>query len=113
MDITAHKKDVDGVVVGLRYMDESGRIVTGVNSITADGGEELNLKAGETRTLRFSHDNIFGNGTYYLGSTIRLTDKVTICEYWDNIAKFHNTMEDSFYPLVIPTELKIETIGVK
>ena len=113
MDITAHKKDVDGVVVGLRYMDESGRIVTGVNSITADGGEELNLKAGETRTLRFSHDNIFGNGTYYLGSTIRLTDKVTICEYWDNIAKFHNTMEDSFYPLVNPTELKIETIGVK
>jgi len=108
MVIEAKDKALDDVVVGFRIKDSEGVSIAGANSIQVKGGERFSLAANEKKTLHFDMQNIFGGGTFFVGATIRLSDKVTICEDWTDATSFRNTREDSHYPIVSPAELTID-----
>jgi ABC-2 type transport system ATP-binding protein len=82
--ITAHEP-VEGLVAGVRVKNSAGLVVTGVNSEELGG---LTLGKSETRTMTFRLANIFGNDIFKLDATLRLSDGVTICDNWENVASF-------------------------
>lgn len=108
MKIAAKDKALDDVVVGFRVKDSEGKIVAGVNTLNVTGGRRFSLEKGEKKTLTFALDNIFGGGTFSIDATIRLSDKVTICDDWTGATHFRNTREESYYPIVCPAEVTIE-----
>lgn len=108
MKIEAKDKDLEDVVVGFRIKDGEDKIIAGANTLNAAHGQRFALKKGEKKTLTFDLENIFGGGTFSIDATIRLSDKVTICDDWTGAAHFRNTREESYYPIVSPAKLTIE-----
>jgi ABC-type glutathione transport system ATPase component len=101
-------ENLEDVVVGFRLKDGEDKLVAGANTINVKGGHRFPLKEKENKKLVFTMPNIFGNGTFSISATIRLSDKITICEDWTDAAFFRNTKEESSYPVVCPAELTVE-----
>jgi len=101
-------ENLEDVVVGFRLKDSEDKLIAGANTINVKGGHRFPLRAKETKKLIFTMPNIFGNGTFSISATIRLSDKITICEDWTDAAFFRNTKEESSYPVVCPAELTVE-----
>lgn len=108
MAIETKNKALDDMVVGFRIKDSEGLLVAGANTLNVKGGKRFSMGANEKRTLVFEMPNILGGGTFSIGATIRLSDKVTVCEDWSDATHFRNTREESYYPIVCPAELTIE-----
>ena len=107
-DIKANKKDASGVVFGYRFHDGEDRLIVGGNTLNAKKGKKLSLKAGETKKLTFTMPNILGSGTFAVGATVRLSDGVTICDDWSHATKISNTKDESYYPVIAPSELEVK-----
>lgn len=107
-DLKASNEKVDDIVFGFRFKDSEDRIVLGGNTQNAKNGKKISLSANETKRLTFTMQNILGGGTFKVGATVRLSDKITICDDWDNATRFSNTKEESFYPVIAPAELEIK-----
>ena len=107
-DIKAGKKDANGVVFGYRFHDSENRLIVGGNTLNAKKGKKMSLKAGETKRLTFTMPNILGSGTFAVGATVRLSDGVTICDDWSHATKFSNTKDESYYPVIAPSELEVK-----
>ena len=107
-DIKAGKKDANGVVFGYRFYDSENRLIVGGNTLNAKKGKKMSLKAGETKRLTFTMPNILGSGTFAVGATVRLSDGVTICDDWSHATKFSNTKDESYYPVIAPSELEVK-----
>lgn len=106
--LSAGDQDIDDVVLGFRFVDTDGKIVAGASTLNVKDGKPLSFKANESKHLTFTMPNILGSGVYNVGATVRLTDKVTVCDYWDDITTIFNNREESYYPIVLPALLKIE-----
>lgn len=104
-------REVD-TVVGLRIMNSEGRLVTGGNTLMYLGDADkskMTFAPYESKTLVYTiPKSIFGSGTYYIGSSIKLKDGVTICDDWTDSAKFSITTDQSYYSIVAPAELIIK-----
>lgn len=108
MKIEAKDAPLEDVVVGFRIKDNEGSLVAGANTLNVKGGEYISLPAKGKKELVFTMPNIFGGGTFTISATIRLSDKVTICDDWAEATQFRNTREESYYPVVCPAELTIK-----
>lgn len=99
--------DIEGVGVGLRILKED-ELIAGTGTTRLLGGKSLTFKANERKILRYTSPNILGAGTYWIGATVQLADRVTVCDDWTGFAKISNTKIDSFYPILLPASLDLE-----
>lgn len=103
------KINVDNVVLGYRFYDESGAILAGASTVNAMQGASngLMFKRGETKTIVFTGSNILGTGNYRFGYTIRLADMVTICDDDEYASEFSHTRSESYQPIICPVKVSI------
>ena len=110
--INAHLQSTDaahdGVVVGVGVYDAEGKLVAGTSSTRLLDGRKLNFVANEKKHLSFELDNIFGKGTHTITATIKLSDKVTVCDNWANAARFQNAKRNTYYPVLAPAKLEVK-----
>ncbi|MBL8160191.1 ABC transporter ATP-binding protein [Candidatus Saccharibacteria bacterium] len=110
IELHNNKRESD-IVVGLRIKDAEGRLVTGGNTLMYMKPEQgrLDLAPGERKTLRYTIDkSLFGAGTFSIGSSIKLRDKVTVCDDWEGAASFSVVAQESYYPIIAPAKLEVE-----
>jgi ABC-2 type transport system ATP-binding protein len=105
-DITADERGAEDYVFGYRFLDSEGELIMGGNSRNAEDGKRLSLKPHSKQKLIFTMPNILGNGTITVGVTVRLGDKITTCDSWDNAATFSIAKSESYYPVIAPATLK-------
>jgi len=98
---------MDDVVFGYKLTDSDGHLALGGNTLNCQQPKHLNFKKSETKNLVFSMPNILGNGTFSLSGTVRLSDGVTICDDWRNMAVFGNARDEGHYPVVAPATLEV------
>lgn len=103
--------EIEDVVMGFRFYDESGNIIAGASTVNAQQGitNGLSFVKNETKNIIFEGDNILGTGDYRLGYTVRLSDKVTICDNNDNAVSFSYNSPESYQPIVCPVRLIIKS----
>lgn len=103
------KINVDNVVLGYRFYDESGAILAGASTVNAMQGASngLMFKRGETKTIVFTGSNILGTGNYRFGYTIRLADMGTICDDDEYASEFSHTRSESYQPIICPVKVSI------
>lgn len=106
-ELISSKSIVEDVVLGFRIKDSQGRVIAGANNLNVEGSQKMSFNAGEEKMLDFDMPNIFGNETYSVGATVRLSDGVTICDSWEDAKTFSNTKDDVYYPVVCPAKLTI------
>jgi len=108
-DIKSVTGDYENFVLGFRIADSQGQLVAGGSTLTNLGGKKISLKKGESKKLSISiPEALFGGGTRAIGATIRLADGVTIADDWDAATQFKISKNTSFYPVIVPGELKEE-----
>lgn len=98
---------VKDVVFGFRVKDSRNKLLAGANNLNVSGAQKMNFAANEHKSLQFTMPNVFGNGTYKLGATVRLSDGVTTCDNWDDMTIFTNNRSEVYYPILCPAELII------
>ncbi len=103
------KIDIEDVVVGFRFYDESNNILAGASSVNARIGAVRGIvfKKDKSKQVTFECENILGTGTYRLGYTIRLTDMVTVCDDNENLLTFRYNRPESHQPIICPVTLTI------
>lgn len=108
----AAKDDVDGVVVGFRFYNESGVVIAGASTVNARKGavQGITFKKNERKTITFESENILGTGTYRLGYTIRNSDMVTIYDDNENLMTFTYNRPESYQPIICPVKVEISTV---
>lgn len=106
--ITAGPEPVDDIVFGFRFVNEKGDIVLGGNSLSSSNGQLIRMGAGEKLMVSFEFTNVLGHGRFSLGATVRLSDKVTICDNWDGIQSLDNIQKDAPYPVVAPASFGVK-----
>lgn len=105
--VKAGKASVKDLVLGYRIVDTEGKVVAGGSTLNAKNAEVFSLKSSEVKHVKFQLPNVIGNGTFSVGATIRLTDRVTICDYWDEIKIINHSRSEAYYPIVLPATLEI------
>ena len=100
-------EDMSDVVFGYKLTDSDGHLALGGNTLNCQQPQHLKFKKSETKKLTFSMSNILGNGTFSLSGTVRLSDGVTICDDWRNMAVFSNARDEGHYPVVAPATLEV------
>lgn len=108
VDIKAGKVPVHDYVFGYRFINSEGDLIMGGNSLNAKNGKKLSLEANQTTRLVFTAPDILGSGTFSVGATVRLSDKITICDSWDDILQIQTTKEESYYPIITPATMEVE-----
>lgn len=105
------KEDVGEVIVGLRVKDADGALIGGGNTRMYLGKGVLVLNRGETKTLTYSFArSLFGGGTRSVGASIKLSDKVTVCDDWEAASSFTivGDQAQSYYPVILPAEVSLD-----
>ncbi len=100
--LRADKHGADSFVFGYRFINSEGVMIMGGNNHNATNPLKLSLNPGEEKNLTFTIDNILGSGSFAIGSTIRLSDRVTICDNWDDITTIKVTKAESYYSIIAP-----------
>lgn len=103
---TEHK--IEGVTVGLRMVNQEGKIVAGVGTARLLGNQSLSFESKEKKILKYKINNFFGAGTYDLAMTLMLGDKITVLDDWNGIERVGNAKSGSFYPVILQASLEIE-----
>lgn len=107
-----NSQDEVDVVVGLRIVNSEGRLITGGNTLMYlkdSQRSKMFFKPNQTKILTYKiPKSIFGSGTYFVGSSIKLKDGVTVCDDWTDSSKFSITTDQSYYPIIAPAELTID-----
>ena len=100
---------VDDVVVGIRLLDDSGAVVSGVSTVNINKGAQKSLafKPKEKATLDFELDNILSNGDFSVGVTVRSTDKITIYDSWDDALSIKVDKPEAGYYTKLSGDLRI------
>lgn len=100
---------VDDVVVGIRLLDNSGAVVSGVSTVNINNGARKALTLGpkEKVTLNFELDNILSNGDFSVGITVRSTDKITIYDSWDDALSIRVDKPEAGYYTKLSGDLRI------
>lgn len=106
--LRAAKQPIENAVLGFRIRDSRGKLLAGANNLNSENAEKMNFTPKEEKTLRFTMPNIFGNDTYSIGATVRLSDGITTCDSWENMEKFTNLRSEVYYPILCPAKLVIE-----
>lgn len=104
--LEADQRGASEYVFGYRFTNAEDRLIMGGSTMNASNGRVLTLKPNSSVRLEFEIDDVFGSGSIDVGATVRLADKVTICDNWDKIASFKATKEESYYPVVAPAVMK-------
>jgi ABC-2 type transport system ATP-binding protein len=107
-ELKADGRGAEEYVFGYRFTDSEGDLIMGGNTINASGGKTLSLGPNETTRLTFTMADILGSGTITVGATVRLNDKVTICDKWENITRFRVTKDEAFYPVIAPAKMEVK-----
>jgi ABC-2 type transport system ATP-binding protein len=108
VDLKTNTKAVSDIVFGFNFKDSENQIIAGANTLNVEGAQKFSMDAESTKALTFIMPNILGSGTFTIGATVRLSDKITICDTWNNATKFKNTKDESHYPVIVPAKLEIK-----
>jgi ABC-type multidrug transport system ATPase subunit len=108
VDLKTNTKAVIDIVFGFNFKDSENQIIAGANTLNVEGAQKFSMDAESTKALTFIMPNILGSGTFTIGATVRLSDKITICDTWNNATKFKNTKDESHYPVIVPAKLEIK-----
>lgn len=112
IDITiTNGKLASDVIVGLRLCDSEGKLIAGGNTEMFLNGEHLEFQPAESKRIKYRvPKNIFGAGTKMVGASIKLRDRITICDDWTDAATFSIAAEESYYPIVLPVDITVEDL---
>lgn len=103
------RKDNSDIIIGLRIHDSEGKLIAGGNTLMFKKKHRIILNNNETKVITYKMDAaLFGGGSYFVGSSIKLRDRVTICDDWMEAAQFTITSEESYYPIIPPLTMEIK-----
>lgn len=109
--ITAVVKNGDqvlsDVIIGLDINDGNKKLVGGIDDRT-QLKHGFTLQPHEQKTVKFTFDNIFGGGEYYITMSLKSRDG-EIYDMWKEADSFTNvTQADEYFPVVLPVEITVE-----
>lgn len=107
--LTATKKTMDDVVVGIRLTDAEGIVIAGGSTLNASEGatKAITVEKGSPVPLTFTFKNILGSGSYLVSVTVRSADG-TVYDSIDDSAKISVSKDDTYYPIVLPSTVTID-----
>lgn len=101
--------DIENVVFGFRVKDSEGNVVAGVSTVNVvSGGQKMTFTKGEVKKIIFETPNIFGNSTYTVSTTIKLSDGATTFDSCTDLFRFSTSKQDVYYPVVFPAKLIVK-----
>lgn len=100
--------DVDEFVLGYNFIDNNDRILMGGNTLNANGGKRLSIKAHQKMKLSFAFDNVLGSGNYTFNTLVRSGDGSTVFDKWDNVTTVKIAKAESYYPIIAPASMTIK-----
>jgi ABC-2 type transport system ATP-binding protein len=106
--ITAKDKPVNDFTFGYRFKNSEGVIVAAGNSLVTKNGRSLSVDSNQTIKLKFVMPDFLGNDTYTLGASVRMNDKVTMCDNWEGITKIKSAKPGTYYPVWSPAVMEFE-----
>lgn len=102
----------NNLIVALRIHDGDGQLLTGGNTkmfLSTQEQQAMHFTPGQKKTIVYKIPrDLFGGGTYYIGSSIKLDDRVTVCDDVIDISKFSIVSEQSYFKLVTPAEVEVK-----
>ncbi len=97
---------IEEPILGFLIKNQSGQQLVGTNSLVKRQ-QPGTIKKGETIKLKWSVDNVFSDGTYYVDIAINDRDGVTVCDWWEEAARFEVVNEERVpYPFNPPVGLE-------
>jgi ABC-2 type transport system ATP-binding protein len=105
--IRSNGRKIDEFTFGYRFTNGEGRIVAAGNSMVVEGGAPLTMKENERLNLKFVMPDFLGNDTYTLGATVRLNDKVTVCDNWESVTTLKSVKHGTYYPVWAPATMEV------
>lgn len=99
---------IEEPILGFLVKNQSGQQLIGTNSVIKDKRPGT-IQKGEKISLKWSVDNVFSDGTYYVDVAINDRDGVTVCDWWEEAARFEVVNEERVpYPFNPPIDLQLE-----
>lgn len=100
--------DMENVVFGFRVKDNEGIVIAGASTVNVmSGRQKMKFYKGEKKTIIFETANIFGNASYSVSTTIKLSDGTTIFDSYNDLLEFSTSQHEVYYPVVCPAKLTI------
>ncbi|HEU4914159.1 MAG TPA: ABC transporter ATP-binding protein [Candidatus Saccharimonadales bacterium] len=98
---------IEEPIMGFLIKNQSGQQLVGTNSLIKQQQPGV-IKKGEKIKLTWVVDNVFSDGTYYVDVAINDRDGVTVCDWWEEAARFEVVNEERVpYPFNPPVVLEI------
>lgn len=102
------------VKFGFRFLKQmNGKYVrvAGVSNRTALVPQRLDFKKNETKIIKAEVDNMFGNGTFYISTTVTRDSGSITCDNWERVVSLNNTKDDIAYPVLVSARLSVMRNG--
>lgn len=103
--------DVDEIVLGYNFVDNTERVLMGGNTLNATNGKRLHMAKGQQLKLSFSIANVLGSGNYKFNTIVRSGDGSTIFDKWDNITNIGIAKAESYYPIIAPADMTVGDVS--
>src|SRR5262249_37370920 len=101
------KQELTDPVAGFSIKNAADDTLFGTNS-TIKRQKLGIMKAGDTRTVRWTMPNILADGRHYVTPSVERSDGVTVCDWWPEATTFAvRKSEETAYAITPNIELKI------
>lgn len=106
MVVKVHKDFPDSIVPGISVKNSAGQLICGTNSII----EQMHfakLRKNDSVKVNWAIANIFNDDIYTIEPAIADGTDMSICQWWDEAAKFEVT-NDKKTPYLVAPKIKLE-----
>jgi hypothetical protein len=95
--------DIDSVLIEVNVRDSKNLVATAPDYTKEE--RKFDVKAGKTKHVIFTFDNMFGGKTYHINANLKSSDGRQVYDWWRNAVRFTNPDRPKV-PTMYPVQIK-------
>lgn len=104
LEAVTHER-LEDPILGFLIKNQSGQQLVGTNTLVKQRKPGV-FEEGDVIHIEWEVDNVFSDGAYYIDVAVNDRDGVTVCDWWEEAAKFEVVNEERVpYPFNPPINL--------